>query len=146
MSTLLKKKYCKEHDLVLAETDSVSDSVDDPIQNMKPCSISTVTDEDGSIDEISDPVSGLPTSGRCKSVRFDLDHIVTINESTFGEDTETLRQVRDDIWYTVRSTSRRGNQSDAVSHALCFIDTRYSSEKTIVTFGTIAWIRLDFGK
>jgi hypothetical protein len=97
MSTLLKKKYCKEHDASSAGTDSVS--ADAAVLNTKPCYIPTVTDEDNSLDEVSDP----PSKKRVKSVRFDMTRIVTINAATVKQDTEKLLQYREDIWYTVSS-------------------------------------------
>jgi hypothetical protein len=127
MSTLLKKKYCKEHDRSCAATDSVSDRDEAAIQNAEPCSLSTITDENSSFEGDCDPVSD-----QGKSVQFDLDRIVVIN----GKDRETLHQHREDIWYTVSFNSRRGHQRNCTSHAV-FIVGRYSA-KNIGTSGQIA--------
>lgn len=104
MSTLLNKKYCEEHEISSAELHSLSDN-DEAIENPRLSSIlSTVTNEDDSVDEDIVPMSDSPPPHHhAKSVRFDVDNVVTINADTIENGSEASHQYRDDRWYTVRS-------------------------------------------
>lgn len=119
MSALLKKKYCKEHEISSIVANSRSDG-GESLPNPKTCSIlSTVTRDDNILCKESSPVSQVPTVDLGKSVRFDVENVVTINADTIERDTHTLIHYRDQIWYTVSSAFKRGcTHTMGLSHAL----------------------------